>query len=165
MLSPALVAVMSQLPEASVVIVPMPSMEQMAGVEVAKVIEPVPLPPVTFACKPASPTAAVAGAVSTSAACDASDAAVDVVTDVAAEYAALPACVAVSTHAAVPLVIVTVLPVSEQPPDATTETVRPDDALGAIVNVEPLTAVAGAVSVIVCAVWCTATDLLSEVGE
>ena len=154
---------MSQLPAASVVIVPMPSMEQMAGVEVEKLIAPVPLPPATVASRPDCATAAVAGAVRTSAAWAAFEADVVVVTVAAAEYAALPACVAVSTQAVVPLVMETVVPLIEQPPDATTETVRPDDALGAIVKLDPLTAEAGAVSEIVCAVWCTATDLVSEV--
>ena len=52
MSSPALVAVMSQLPAASVVISPIAPIEQMVGVEVEKLIAPVPLPPVAVATKP-----------------------------------------------------------------------------------------------------------------
>ena len=93
----------------------------------------------------------VVGTASAIAACSAFVATVVVVIDVAAAYMPLPACVAVSTQATVPLVIVTVLPALEQPPEALTETVRPDEAIGVIVNVLPFTAVLGAVKVMVCA--------------
>ena len=60
---------------------------------------------------------AVVGTVSVSPLC--ADAFAVTVTDtgMAAEYTPLPPCVAVTTHGTAPLVIVTVVPVIEQPPE------------------------------------------------
>src|SRR5579864_7409780 len=119
-----------QVPLAFVTLTWLPDTEQPFDAPALNVSAPVPLPPEEVTVTGVPLYVRLEGPVTVSVACVARAAFTMRITLVAALKLVLPACEAVSVQAVVPLVMVTVPLLIEQPPVAITPTVRPESDVG-----------------------------------